>query len=222
MKLVFVRHGESTGNLLSADERATLETPNHAYPLSEDGEKQADIVGDYFAKLGTTFDVCYHSTFARTGETLARILVKTGQQHLLTNQDARLDEKWDGIFHELSRVEIEQSYPEQIRLRNRAGYYHYRAPGGESCPDVELRIRSILSEIEEKYANKHVLLVGHGNWFLLFQKVRHTLSIPAFLELRQRGYKNCAVTTYPDLLQTLPAPVVPWEGRLSENKTSFA
>ena len=35
--LVFVRHGESEGNVLNADERAELEIPTHEYALTPRG-----------------------------------------------------------------------------------------------------------------------------------------------------------------------------------------
>lgn len=120
----------------------------------------------------------------------------SAKQVLLSSRNPASNEKWDGIFHELTAEEIQQRYPEQIRLRERSGFYHCRAPGGENCPDVEMRIRSFSADLETLYGDRQVLVVGHENWFLLFQKIRRMLSVEDFLFLKQRGCKNCSITTY--------------------------
>lgn len=136
--------------------------------------------------------------------------------------DARLDEKWDGIFHELPRSEIETVYPEEIMRREREGYCHYRAPGGESCPDVEVRIKSFLSD--PMVMGKNILIVGHGRWFVLFQKIMHDLTIEEFMILRDRGIDNCSVTEYVfDALSSAPYDsFTPWKGKLPNPDTEFA
>src|SRR5512142_438697 len=45
-RLVLVRHGESLGNTMTVDERATCEVSTHAYPLTPRGREQARITGD--------------------------------------------------------------------------------------------------------------------------------------------------------------------------------
>ena len=223
-KLFFVRHAQSIGNMMSHDERACCETPNHAYPLTPLGRKQAEITGQYLKSLASMrFDAFFHSTFVRTKETLEIVLRTLGRETVPTC-DSRLDEKWDGIFHELSKAELQIRYPEQIRLRKRAGYYHFRAPGGESCPDVELRIRSFLQEYRTSDCEQ-ALVVGHGRWILLAQKIIQKLSVEQFLESKEReACQNCSVTTFSlsnDSEMVLEA-VTPWKGKLVEVKTELA
>mgnify|MGYP001591241611 CR=1 FL=1 len=223
-KLTFVRHAQSIGNTMSQDERAACEVANHAYPLTDMGRQQASMAGKYLnERLNQNWPEFYcQSTFLRTQETLSIVLAELGTPVVVPLIDSRLDEKWDGIFHELSKSDIEKLYPEQVRLRKRSGYYHYRAPGGESCPDTEIRIRSFINE--SNLDDKHVLVAGHGRWFLILQKILHNLSVEQFLELKKKGVDNCSVTEY-DFYSIPVSPqeaIVPWKGHLMEQDTEFA
>jgi broad specificity phosphatase PhoE len=246
--LIFIRHAESIGNTMNQDGRAALEIPNHAYSLTVVGCEQARLVGEF---LGASYSiknyyphwVCEHftSTFRRTQETWKWIQkgLKPEPQFdydplkIQPVQDSRLDEKWDGIFHELTKKEIENRYPEQLRLRKRAGYYHYRAPGGESCPDAELRIKSFIQEhLAEPFyppgSPCYVMIIGHGRWFQIFQKIIHELSVEEFLTLKSTADNHpCAVTvyqasTYRSGLESIPQSIVPWKGKVQTSATELA
>lgn len=223
-KLTFIRHAQSIGNIMSQDERAIYEVANHAYPLTNVGEQQASMAGKYLKeRLSGDWPEFYcQSTFLRTQMTLSVILAELGTPAVTPLTDSRLDEKWDGIFHELSKSDIEKLYPEQLKLRKRSGYYHYRAPGGESCPDTEIRIRSFIND--PNLDDKHVLVVGHGRWFLILQKILHNLSVEQFLELKKKGVDNCSVTEYDfSSMPVLPQEaIVPWKGHLTEQTTELA
>ena len=223
--IIFVRHAQSIGNIMTQDERANYEIPNHAYPLTDIGGQQAILTGKYLKdELSPKLpDIFLTSTFLRTQMTMDLILKELRAPVNLTPIiDSRLDEKWDGIFHELSRADVERLYPEQIKLRKLVGYYHHRAPGGESCPDVEIKIRNLLSD--PIIAGKRLLAVGHGRWFVIFQKVIHNLSVDEFLQLKDQGSENCSVTEY--LFENIPKSpsesFVPWKGYLEEQKTELA
>lgn len=220
-KIVFVRHAQSIGNTMTQDERAACEIPNHAYPLTDIGVQQATITGQHLRAFWP--DLCLHSTYLRTRmstETIVREMNFSDTPILIA--DSRLDEKWDGIFHELSKSDIERLHPEQIHLRKRSGYYHYRAPGGESCPDVEIRIRSLL--YDPALSGKRILIVGHGRWFIILQKILHGLTVEEFLELKSVTQDNCSVTEYlldQPILATVNS-VTPWKGELPEQDTELA
>lgn len=222
--LFFVRHAQSIGNVMNHDERAQSETPNHAYPLTPLGRKQAEITGKYLKSLTDVhLDAFFHSTFARTKETLDIVLQIIGRD-IVPICDSRLDEKWDGIFHELSKAELQIRYSEQIRLRKRTGYYHFRAPGGESCPDVELRIKSFLNEYLASDSTQ-ALVVGHGRWILLAQKIIQRLSVGQFLELKEHeACENASITTFSLLgdSESIVETVTPWKGKLVEVETELA
>jgi len=235
--VIFVRHAESVGNTMSQDERAALDIPNHQYSLTSKGREQSRLAGEYikgFIKQQKNYRVVrvFQSTFLRTEETLAIILEQLGVE-ITPITDSRLDEKWDGIFHELSKKEVGERYPDQVRLRKRSGYYHYRAPGGESCPDVELRIRSFVeSELlfrEGISANSYReaggcdLIVCHGRWSQVFQKYWKGLSVEEFLHIKENSDNpNCSITIYNTTGKTLIDCLNPWEGVLAKDETTFA
>jgi len=227
--IVFVRHAQSIGNTMTQDERAEHPTPNHAYPLTKLGEQQAEITGKYVRSrlIDGCPDLCFQSTFLRSQMTMDVILREMRELSLSLPvfTDSRLDEKWDGIFHELSKRDIRESYHDQVKMKKRSGYYHYRAPGGENCPDVELRIRSFLSD--PMIAGKRVLILGHGRWGLLLYKILYGLSVEEFLKLKNDGLKdgseNCSVIEYPRNRALFPFKcTVPWKGQLPEQETEHA
>lgn len=222
--LIFIRHAQSIGNTMTQDQRAECEIPNHSYPLTNHGEQEAFFAALHLSKtLGDRLpDLYFQSTFLRTQSTMNIIQQGLGVRNIRSViTDSRLDEKWDGIFHELSKADIEKHYPEQVRLRKRQGYYHYRAPGGESCPDTEIRIRSFISD--PSIDGKNILVVGHGRWFLILQKILHNLSVEGFLDIKKAGLENCSITEYDfTSIGTLPPQaIVPWKGHLAEEDTEL-
>lgn len=225
MSLVFVRHGESTGNVMTRDQRAESDIPNHAYPLTARGVRQAEIVGQHLLeRFGPAyFGMVFQSDFLRSIQTLDVILDILKPTRATRVSDSRLNERWDGIFHELTQREIETRYPEQIRLRRRTGYHLYRAPGGENGPDVEMRILSFLRDYEETINHRSMLIVGHGRWLLYYQKILHGWSVERCLEEKEaNSYNNCSVLVYRNLQDQEPSTCTPWEGLLSEIETQHA
>ncbi len=230
MSLIFIRHGESTGNVVGQDERAGWDIPNHAYPLTDRGRQQARFAGQYLMeRFGTNY---FHSTtvtdsdFLRSQETLDEIVGIVPVFESNRFRDSRLNEKWDGIFHDLTKAELEEKYKDQINLRKRTGYYLYRAPGGESCPDVEERVRSFIRDYWDIAVNQRLLVSGHGRWFLVFQKVVHRWTVEEFLERKKKDEcANCMVAYYSQealLKRQPPECSVPWRGKLAEAETDFA
>lgn len=222
--LLFVRHAQSIGNVMTQDERAVCGIPNKDYPLTDVGKQQAMLTGKFFKEKfrSNPPDIFFHSTFLRTRMTMDVIL----QEMQITPKivpviNPLLDEKWDGIFHELSKSDIEKLYPEQIKLRKQEGYYH-RAPRGESGPDVEVRIKKFISD--PNLTGKNIFIVGHGRWFMILQKILHNLTAEDFLELKKKGLPNCSVIEYDcyRFFKDLPPIFIPWRGSLSEQNTEFA
>lgn len=216
--MVFVRHPESIGNILSQDERAKLEIPNHKYPLSPRGREQGEITGNYLLDhFGPEyFDKLRESTFARASEAMSLYRGKM-KCKIIPAVDSRLDEKWDGIFHELSKEEISLKYPEQIRLRKMMGYYHHRAPGGQNCPDVELSIQSFMNDFFSGDDTRKELISGHGRWYMIFQKIIFDWSVDEFLEkLETTKCENASVTVFRFIGKDLKSfdSITPWKGKI--------
>ncbi|MEK7642252.1 MAG: histidine phosphatase family protein [Patescibacteria group bacterium] len=201
--LVLIRHPRTEGNEVSNSEMAKLERPNHLFQPTKDGLEQMEnaitVYYNLMAKLPLfpLFIMC--STAVRTKVVANKFAATFGILGLQVIEDSRLNEKWDGILHSLSKEEIEAKYPEQIDLRKKYGWYHYKPFGGENGPDVEVRIKSLLQDITSvpMHIGKTIVLCSHGNWQLLFEKIALGQSAKEVEEARENNpIPNCAISIY--------------------------
>lgn len=190
--LVLVRHAESEGNLKTADERALFDVSTHEYALTERGKKQAIITGRYLKERFGNFDIHYVSYYLRSRDTMSLMYPEAK-----VYEDPRLAEAQRGIWHTMTREEIRLQYPGEIQRKEREKLYHYRAPGGENWPDVELRIHSFLGTLSRDYDDQKILIVVHGHWLVLFQRLIHRFSIAEAMQRYEDGpFENASVTIY--------------------------
>lgn len=213
--LVLVRHAESEGNVLSVDERAMFEHSTHSYPLTKKGRQQAEFTGAFLReKFPEGFNVRYVSYYARSRETMA-IMYPNEKVY----EDPRLAEAQRGIYHSLTHDQIKEKFPEELVRKDREGLYHYRPWGGENWPDVELRIHSFLGTLNRDCTGKDVLIVVHGHWLQLFQRLVHHYSIDDAVARYKAGvFANASVTHYirsaQENFQLVTENLVPWTGKL--------
>ncbi|MBI5732887.1 histidine phosphatase family protein, partial [Candidatus Jorgensenbacteria bacterium] len=99
--LVLVRHAESEGNVLSADERAKFPVSTWEYPLTERGQEQAKATGLYLHKEFGAFDTYYVSYYTRSKETMG-LMYPDAKVY----EDPRLAEGQRGIWHIMTKREI--------------------------------------------------------------------------------------------------------------------
>lgn len=211
--LVLVRHAESEGNVLSPDERASYTVPTHAYGLTERGREQARLTGKYLREHFGEFEFYYTSYYERARETM-RLMYPEAHVY----EDARLAEANRGIWHSMTRDEIKQLFPREIERRDREGLYHHRPLGGENWPDVELRVHSFLGTLARDGRGRNGLVVVHGHWHILCQRLLHHFDIKeAERRYRERIVENASVTVYRRRglnLELVEENVVPWRDRL--------
>lgn len=215
--LVLVRHAESEGNVRSQSERAEYGVSTHAYVLTERGRKQAEITGHYLRETFGSFDIYYVSYYTRSRETMA-IMFPEAKVY----EDPRLAEGQRGIWHVMSEEEVARRFPEEIIRKEREGLYHYRAPGGENWPDIELRIHSFLGTLNRDCEDQKVLMVVHGHWLTLFERLVHHFSIEEAMErYKNVTTENASVAVYNGMvidgksrLVLVGKNIVPWKWRL--------
>lgn len=216
--LVLVRHAESVGNIKSVDERAEFEVASHAYALTPKGKQQAKITGKYLQDRFGNFDVYYVSYYQRSQETM-EIMYPQGKIY----EDPRLAEGQRGIWHTMTKEQIQARFPEEFDRRDREGLYHFRPFGGENWPDIELRIHSFLGTLNRDCEGQKVLMVVHGHWLILFQRLIHHFSIDeALRRYHEAVYNNASVTIYTSQIQEGQPRLVltgenitPWENIVS-------
>ena len=205
--LWIVRHGESAGNVARFEAEQTGKHYIDIYhrdvdiPLSPLGERQAAALGKWFATLGENQrpTVVLISPYKRATET-ARIMMEYAgidREDVSYRSDERLREKEFGIFDRMTKVGVQNVYPEQAEARTVLGKFYYRPPGGESWCDVILRLRSVVDTISREYRRERVLIVAHQvvvNCFrYLFERMDEELILS---EDRRQDIANCSVTAY--------------------------
>ncbi len=149
-RIIFVRHGESTGNL---NKRFYGHTDGE---LTEKGIAQARIAAKYLES--TKIDAAYASDLARAYET-GRIIA---EPHGLTPiSDAGLREIYAGEWENMSFGEILSKYPEGF---NTFMYdiINSTPDGGESVRDMAMRIIDEVWKIAEENDGKTVLIAIHA------------------------------------------------------------
>jgi broad specificity phosphatase PhoE len=157
---------------------------------------QALNLGVYMREAHHHFDAILVSPYLRTRQTAQQIVRGIGYSPEIVVDD-RLREIEFGILDGLTPQGIEAKYPEEIARRRKEGKYWYRPPGGESRPDVALRVHSLLGTLSRDYAGKHVLIVCHSVVVLVFRRLLERWDETEYLKVdREDDVKNCSMTSY--------------------------
>lgn len=203
-----VRHGESAGNIArNAATAAGLAVIDIAerdvdVPLSSTGERQSTALGEWFARMPASSrpTAVLASPYLRARDSVAFLAAAGGiAPSTLTTIDERLREKEFGALDRLTRLGIEEQFPEQAALRNRLGKFYYRPPGGESWCDVILRLRSLLDTISMHHTRpgSRVLIMAHQVIVLCLRYLLEDMNEEQILAIDRAGdVANCGVTAY--------------------------
>jgi broad specificity phosphatase PhoE len=201
-QLALIRHAESAGNvandaaLRSGLPELDLAQRDMDVPLSPLGEAQADALGTWFARRPAPPDVVLCSPYRRALDTGARALAASGID-VPVRCDERLREREFGVLDRLTKVGIEQRFPEQAAARAFIGKFFHRPPGGESWSDVAGRVRSVLTDLRLDFPDGDVVIVTHQAVIMLFRYVLDRLNEEQLLALdASEQIANTAVTTY--------------------------
>ncbi|MEY2449070.1 MAG: hypothetical protein QOH79_2546 [Acidimicrobiaceae bacterium] len=202
--LLVARHGESEGNVARdfAEERGLplidIVERDMDVALSERGESQAAALGRWLRRLGRRRPtVALSSPYTRAVRT-AEIALEAGR---LTGVplvlDERLREREFGALDRLTKVGIEERFPEEAKARARIGKFYHRPPGGESWCDVALRVRTMLDTMAREYDGERVLVVSHEVVVLQFCYVITRMTEQEILATAsEHQLANCSVTSF--------------------------
>ena len=150
IKIYLVRHGEAEHNVLSIGSSLPEITERH---LTEKGKDQIREVAEFLRDKSVSAIIS--SPLLRTRETAAIISKSAG---VPVDIDDRLHETGLGIFNEKPIQLFFDKYPKpEMRLSPD------RADGVESFIDMRGRLQRFLSDLEEQYAGKTVVVVSHGD-----------------------------------------------------------
>jgi probable phosphoglycerate mutase len=208
VRLWFIRHGESAGNLArdlahkNALDRITIEAARDVdVPLSDAGRLQAAALGAHFAKLPNAEkpDVVLSSPYLRALDTAQALLDLGGvaRGKICHRADERLREREFGILDRLTSQGIRNLHPEQAAFRAAIGKFYHRPPGGESWCDVILRLRSAFDTISLHHAGQRVVIVAHEVVVLCLRYLLENLNEAELLAIDAAGdVANCSITFY--------------------------
>ena len=202
--LVLVRHGLSIYNeerelinrgVLKTYSSKIKSLRNADIPLSAKGKIQAKKTGIFLAKKYDHFDAVFASPFRRALNTAKLIAKNLPKTNLIIEE--RIREKEFGISDGRTQDEIKILFPYEYSRKLKEKKYYYRPIGGESYPDVNLRIWSFLNTLVREYPKKNILIVSHSAVMLCFRKLLEKLTEKQLLEIsRNDDVRNCAIISY--------------------------
>lgn len=150
-----LRHGQATHNV----ERwfaGWPENPKVSH-LTPKGIKQIKKDGQFFKKIG--LDLIFSSDLKRNRET-AKIISQITKAPVIYRKEFR--ELNVGIF----RGQLLSNYRKYFH--NHIDRFTKRPPKGENLNECKKRMLKTFREINKKYKNRNILIVGHGDplWLL--------------------------------------------------------
>lgn len=166
-KYFLLRHGESPINL----KKLVSGWPEKIYsPLTRKGVKQIKEAAKELKNK--KIDLIFSSDILRTKQTAEIVAKELG---LKIKFDKRLRDVDVGIFNGRRIAEIGKFWVKPGEKLSSLEYYKRRftvaPPKGENYVAIEKRLKSFLKDVEKKYQEKTVLVVGHKRPFSLFEKM---------------------------------------------------
>lgn len=168
-QLVFVRHGESEGNVAlnnakKGDEsfytEKFIKQPGRQWRLTDEGQKQAKHAGKWIREnLGDDFFRYYVSPYVRTRETAAYLELANAEWKI----SRRLRERDYGDVSATPKSKLKDLFPHNDQMRM-IDFLYWRPVGGESMADVQQRVREFFDTLHRECAEKSVLVVTHGEF----------------------------------------------------------
>ncbi|MFA4890392.1 MAG: class I tRNA ligase family protein [Candidatus Paceibacterota bacterium] len=162
-KLFLVRHGEAESNvknILNSDLNQ-----NH-YALTKNGRERVEKLAKELKN--EKIDLIFSSPFLRTKQTAEIIAEKTGAEVII---DERLHEIKLGEFEGKTEEDIWWQFPTRESRAEKAGF------GVESGQEIRKRLENFLAEINEKYKNKNIVVVSHGDPIQIFYGLARGISL---------------------------------------------
>ncbi|HZN04145.1 MAG TPA: histidine phosphatase family protein [Candidatus Polarisedimenticolia bacterium] len=202
--LVVMRHAQSEANFHreyleqqeSLETHVTVQARDADVRLTSEGERQAREAGRYLREEHGRFDAAYISPYRRTRDTADFAIAALDPAPVKVIEE-RLRERDFGLIESLTRHGFKTLHPGEWERRKLVGKYYYRPPGGESYPDVNLRVHSFLGTLVREHPGQRVLVVTHSVVVLAFRRLIERLGEEEVLDLdRSNEPKNASLSIY--------------------------
>ena len=149
-RFLFVRHGESEGNLNN------IFLGHTDLDLTELGHSQAELTARYLAEAD--IDVLYSSDLKRAWQTAEHIAAKKDMSIIA---DSMFREIYAGVWEGMRYVDIERCYTKEFDIwRNNLGLAV--CTKGESVKEVYKRVRAEIFRLAEMYEGMTVCVATHA------------------------------------------------------------
>ncbi len=148
-QFLFVRHGETVGNL---EQIAHGQTES---PLNDRGIRQAQATATMLREWGTPYHRVYTSPLSRahhTGEHIAEALGLPLDTH---------DDLVEGFLGDWEGITYEQLHKVGF-ARHSIGDDNFRGHNGESPNQLADRMANVLEEIKAQHPGENIIFVSHG------------------------------------------------------------
>lgn len=174
MRIYFIRHGESEGNI---DKSKYFEKLDCDIELTEKGKNQAEEVGfKLFQMLKDASCEFYHSPYLRTIQTSDIILEKV--KHKSQESPLLREREWGGL-----RDIVEMGNKSEHHFN-----FYYRPDSGESFADCYQRVVLFFNSIWSKKKN-NTIIVSHGEWISMAMMYLLKREVKDFQ--KYKNPKNC-------------------------------
>ncbi|MDD5760572.1 MAG: histidine phosphatase family protein [Candidatus Pacebacteria bacterium] len=160
-KYFLLRHGKTIHQTEKKDITYLYPDDNPPCILLEEGIKEAHLAGEKLKQKN--IDLIFASEVLRVRQTVEIVAGIIGYDLKKVIYDQRLrDINW-GVFGGKSKKEAWAYYNNDILQK-----FGKPAPQGESWDQCRQRMIAVLNEIENKFENRNVLIVSHGDplWLL--------------------------------------------------------
>lgn len=205
VQIILLRHAQCLGNI---DELAYTRVPDHRLPLTPLGEAQARATGPALRTLlGGNRVAVYVSPYLRTIRTLSLLGIDDLVERAVC--EPRLREQDWGNLQDPTEQEV------QKRRRHEFGPFFYRLAHGESGADVDDRVASFFTELEQRVATERThpdtaLVVSHGLTMRLLCRRIFSWSVDLFESLSNPDYCELRVLSGDGTRWNLNRPFEQW------------
>ncbi len=203
VRIILLRHGQSLGNV---DELAYCRVPDHALPLTDQGEREARAAGPVIRRLiGDGPVAAYVSPYRRTRRTFELLGIEA--ERVVAEPRLR-EQDWGNLQDPVQQEMLKHQ-------RHAFGHFFFRLPNGESGADVDDRLAAFLDVLEARLVKddahpKTVLISSHGLTIRLLCRRLFGWSIELFESLSNVDTCENRVLDHDGTAWKLDRPFVQW------------
>ena len=185
IKLILLRHGQSTGNV---DKTVYTQTPDHDIPLTELGQTQANAAALSLKEfLDKTEVQIIYSPFLRARQTAAIISRELSPSNI--QEDPLIHEMY--VVHSFKEMETVEDY--EVDERYNFSPYWYKKGTSESFASAYNRARLFYRDLVSGYHpindGSAVVVVSHGIFLTMLEAVINRTPVNDIVN--SRWLKNC-------------------------------